>query len=314
MVMLSIRNLCRCILTLAILVISRMLDSPELLKSSGILATNTSLTDLDLSQSSSLPLLCMVVSTADHFLMILLMFYLASLSLYLVCRKANPSTTVTSDATLRLYGLNSGIVPVRERKWVSPLLILLPLLLSVLMCLPIPLLKKTHPVTVVPNCTLCKVPDARLFDIYQSSVIILGFYLPSAIIVFLILCLSFRRCFNCSADKCVSSFCKEELTTSLLSIPYLILYQVMYLPHLNHLLYRLDIPQLAGVENLLSPELLRGVEVGLGLLLPTIIYAFMPAYGKFKAAPDDSDVKNEVHRASRTPSRRISLESEFTHV
>ena len=87
-----------------------MLDSPELLKSSGILATNTSLTDLDLSQSSSLPLLCMVVSTADHFLMILLMFYLASLSLYLVCRKANPSTTVTSDATLRV-----GLIKVSMR-------------------------------------------------------------------------------------------------------------------------------------------------------------------------------------------------------
>ena len=87
----------------------------------------------------------------------------------------------------------------------SPLLVLLPLILATLLSLPVPLLHKTHPITVVPDVTLCNVPDFIKFDIYESSVNILGFYLPAVIIILLIICLSVRRCFRCSSDKCVTS-------------------------------------------------------------------------------------------------------------
>eukprot|EP00092_Neocalanus_flemingeri_P004995 GFUD01005371.1.p1 GENE.GFUD01005371.1~~GFUD01005371.1.p1 ORF type:complete len:290 (-),score=102.77 GFUD01005371.1:149-925(-) len=252
---------------------------------------------------------CEIVSLADHFLMTILMYYLASLSLYLFCRKANPSIPTTSDMTLRLYGLTSGIVPVRERRWVSPLLLLLPLLLATLLSLPSYLLHKSHPITVVPGVTLCNVPDSIQFDIYQSSVNILGFYLPAIIIFFLVICLSVRRCFSCSADKCVSSFCKEEMALSFLTLPYILAYQAMYLPHLDHYLAMLDLP-LTGLQEPLTPEIARGVEMAMGLLLPAVVYSTLPAYAKFSSSPDDSDVKNEVHRTSRTPSRRISVASE----
>ena len=96
---------------------------------------------------------------------------------------------------------------------------------------------------------------------------------------------------------------------SFLSIPYIIIYQAMYLPHLDQYLNRLDLP-VSGLQELLTPEIARGVEMALGLLLPTVVYCTLPAYAKFSSSPDDSDVKNEVHRTSRTPSRRISVASE----
>lgn len=313
LVMLSIRNVCRVLFTLSVLVLSKMVDSPKLLQKTGMIPANISTDSLNLTQAGSMPMMCEMVSMADHMLMISLMFYLASLSLYVFCRKPNPSITTTSDMTLRLYGLNSGIVPVKERKWVSPLLLLLPLLLATLLSLPVPLLHKTHAITVVPDCTLCIVPDSAKFDIYQSAVIILGFYLPSAIIIILMICLSVRRCFSCSADRCVSSFCKEEMAICFIAFPYMMAYLAMYLPHMDHFLYRLDLP-LTNLQEHLTPEIARGVEMALGLLLPGVVYSTLPAYAKFSSSPDDSDVKNEVHRASRTPSRRISVASEFTHV
>ena len=95
------RNVCRVILTLSVLVFSKMVDSPSLLQSAGILPPIIP-PGLDLSQAENLPLVCKVISLADHLLMIILMYYLASLSLYVFCRKANPSVTTTSDVTLRV--------------------------------------------------------------------------------------------------------------------------------------------------------------------------------------------------------------------
>ena len=94
-----------------------------------------------------------------------------------------------------------------------------------------------------------------------------------------------------------------------LSIPYILIYQSMYLPHLDQYLTRLDLP-LTGLQEQLTPEIARGVEMVMGLLLPAVVYSTLPAYAKFSSSPDDSDVKNEVHRTSRTPSRRISVASD----
>ena len=48
---------------------------------------------------------------------------------------------------------------------------------------------------------------------------------------------------------------------------------------------------------MLVPELCRGLEMFIGLLLPIVVYCALPAYSKFRQAPDDSDVKNEIHRS-----------------
>ena len=79
-----------------------MIDSPHLLQSAGVVPVDISTEGLDLSKAENMATVCKIVSMADHFLMIILMYYLASLSLYVFCRKPNPSTTTTSDMTLRV--------------------------------------------------------------------------------------------------------------------------------------------------------------------------------------------------------------------
>ena len=74
----------------------------------------------------------------------------------------------------------------------SPLLLLLPLVLASLLSLPAFLLQELHPLAVIPGVSLCKAEDFTWMSVYQSSVVILGFYLPAAIILFLTICLSIR--------------------------------------------------------------------------------------------------------------------------
>ena len=119
------RNILRCILTLLILTLSKLRESPALLQViilasdwlslliltsdwpqvSHIIPANLTrmeLDTLDLSSSSSMPLLCRSVSLLDHFLVTVFMFYTASLFIYLFCRKPNPDVPHTSEMTLRV--------------------------------------------------------------------------------------------------------------------------------------------------------------------------------------------------------------------
>ena len=91
-------------MTLLILTISKLTESPSLLQMSNIVAnmTNTQLEDLDLSKTESMPLLCETVCMLDHFLVIVLMYYVATLFIYLFCRKPNPDVPTTSEMTLRV--------------------------------------------------------------------------------------------------------------------------------------------------------------------------------------------------------------------
>jgi len=312
-VMLSLRNILRCLLTLLILTISKLTESPSLLQVSNIIPSNLTKLEvetMDLSQSSSMPVLCQSVTMIDNFLVAVFMYYVATLAVYLFCRKPNPDIPTTSEMTLRLYGLNTAVIPVKEKCWVSPLLILFPLLLASILSLPAFLLNLTHPLSVVPDITLCQDPSFHFIDVYQSSVVILGYYLPAAIILFLTFCLSIRRCCNtCQADTCISSYCKEEMSVAMVSLPHLFMIQLLYLPNLDSFLSKLELP-VTGLQEYLYPELCRGLEMSMGLLLPIIVYCALPAYTKFRQAPDDSDVKNEIHRSSRTPSRRMSFSSQ----
>ena len=57
---------------------------------------------LDLGRSDSMPVMCGVVSMLDHLLVTSLTYYLASLFIYLFCRKPNPDIPTTSEMTLRV--------------------------------------------------------------------------------------------------------------------------------------------------------------------------------------------------------------------
>ena len=101
----SSRNILRCVLTLLILTISKLTESPGLLQMSNIVSANltdTEVEQLDLSKSESMPLLCETVCMLDHFLVIVLMYYVATLFIYLFCRKPNPDVPTTSEMTLRV--------------------------------------------------------------------------------------------------------------------------------------------------------------------------------------------------------------------
>ena len=67
--------------------------------------TRMELETLDLGQADSMPLLCRSVSMLDHFLVIVFMYYTASLFIYLFCRKPNPDVPHTSEMTLRVHSL-----------------------------------------------------------------------------------------------------------------------------------------------------------------------------------------------------------------
>jgi len=308
-VALSLRNLLRVLLTLCLVFLAKLIQTPWLLRATFLIPTNKTIDGLDLTQSSSLPITCEVLSMTDHILMTTLMFYMAGLSLYMFCRHPNPSFTETNDTSLKLYGIN----PVKERSWVSPLLLLLPPLLSALLCLPIPLLHDTHPMTAIPGGSICNLHESLKFNTYQSSVAILGFLLPTAIVFCLMIGLSIRRCISCSGGVCVSSFCKEEMSLAFLSLPYAAANLAMYLPLLDHYLEKLDLPQ-TGLQPYLTPEIARAAEMVMGLLLPAVVYSILPGYRKFTTEPDASDIrrskKEEYDQSATAPdSTRLSQES-----
>jgi len=308
-VVLSLRNILRVVLTLCLVFLAKLIQTPWLLQATFLVPTNSSTDGLDFTQSMNMKITCEVLSMTDHILMATLMFYMAALSLYMFCRHPNPSVSELSETSLKVY----GIVPVKERSWVSPLLLLLPPFLAVLLCLPVPLLHETHPMIALPGGSVCNINEADKFNTYQSSVAILGFLLPGAIVVCLTLGLSVRRCISCSGGTCVSSFCKEEMALAFLTLPYLAAYLAMYLPLLDHYLVKLDHSK-TGLDQYLTPEIARASEMVLGLLLPAVVYSVLPGYRKFSSEPDGSDIrrsKKERYNVSATApdSTRLSNES-----
>jgi len=295
-VALSIRNLLRVLLSLSLVFLAKLIQTPWLFRTSFFNPSNTSSNSKDLIQSDNMNITCVVLSMLDHILVATLMFYMAALSLYMFCRHPNPAIVETNETTYKLY----GVVPVKEKAWVSPLLLLLPPLLAVLLCLPVPLMQMTHRMIALPGGLVCTSPEIQQFSTYETSVAILGFLLPGSIVVCLVLGLSIRRCISCSGGTCVSSFCKEEMCLALLTLPYLASYLAIYLPIIDHYLDKLDMP-ITGIQAVITPEIARAMEMLLGLLLPAIMYSVLGGYRQFCSQPDTSDLRRCKREQYLTP-------------
>jgi len=285
-VALSVRNLLRVLLSLCLVFLAKLIQTPWLLRATFLIPSNTSSDGLDLTKSENMTITCEVLSMLDHILVTTLMFYLAALSLYMFCRPPNPAISQPNETTYKLY----GVVPVKESAWVAPLLLLLPPVLAVLLCLPVPLLHMTHSMIALPGGLVCTSHEIQEFTTYETSVGILGFLLPASIVVCLVLGLSIRRCISCSGGTCVSSFCKEEMVLALLTLPYIASYLAIYLPTLDHYLTKLDMDQ-TGLQAVITPEIARAMEMVLCLLLPLVVYSILRGYRHFSSEPDSSDLR-----------------------
>jgi len=302
-VALSLRNQLRVWFTLCLVFLTKLIQTPWLLHKTGILPANSSTEDIDLTQAANMPNACKVLSMSDHILMTSLMFYLAGMSVYMFCRHPNPPIQAVSETTLKAHGM----APVRERFWVPPFLLFLPPVLATMLCLPVPLMEEMHSMIAMPGDSLCKTSSTIEFSTYQFSIAIIGFYLPAAIVIFLMIGLSIRRCISCSGGPCASSFCKEEMVLAFLTIPYIPAYLAMYLPLLDNYLVRLDIGQ-THLQEYLTPEISRAMEMVTGLVLPLVVFIFLPAFRSFESRPDGSDQRwNSKYNSQPTaPDNRLS--------
>ena len=202
------------------------------------------------------------------------------------------------------------MAPVKERFWVTPVLLFFPPVLSTLLCLPVPLMSETHSMIAIPGGSLCHTSSLTEFSTYQFSIAIIGFYLPAAIVIFLMIGLSIRRCISCSGGPCVSSFCKEEIVLAFLTIPYIPAYLAMYLPLLDNYLQRLGIGQ-TNLQEFLTPEIARAAEMVLGLVLPLVFFTLLQSYRRFKTKPDGSDLRwsRKYNNQASAPDNRLSQAS-----
>lgn len=302
-VALSLRNQLRVWYTLCLVFLTKLLQTPWLLGHTSLLPANSSTEDIDLTQAANMPTTCKILSMSDHVMMTTLMFYLAGLSVYVFCRHPNPPILAASETTLKAHGM----APVSERFWVPPFLLFLPPVLSTMLCLPVPLMEEMHSMIAMPGDSLCKTSSTIEFSTYQFSIAIIGFYLPAAIVIFLMIGLSIRRCISCSGGPCVSSFCKEEIVLALLTLPYIPAYLAMYLPLLDSYLDKLGLGQ-TQLQEFLTPEISRAVEMVTGLVLPLVVFMMLPAYRSFENKPDSSDQRwnNKYNNQPSAPDNRLS--------
>ena len=265
----------------------------------------------NLSRHEAAPRVCEVTAAVDSALVTSAMFYLALLALHLFCRAPNPPSLSANLRTLKLYGLECGVVPIQVRLplpsppspsppaqeawWLAPVVVVVPPLLAASLALPAALLQLPHPLAAIPGGELCAVspgPEqaSRLLTL-DTSEAILGYCLPLALAACLVTGLSVRRCVSCCSTSCVSSFCKEELVCSLLALLTAAAQLPSYLPTLATNLERAGLGAGAGLV-LATPTLARLVEMLGGGALPVLVFTLLPAYSKWSSQPDTDDLRS----------------------
>ena len=100
------RNLVRVLLTLFLVFLTKLLDTPWLLRSSWLAKTEN---------TYNMTITCQVLSMVDHILMATMMFYIIGISLYMFCRQPNPTISENTDARVskvapKLYIIHMSII------------------------------------------------------------------------------------------------------------------------------------------------------------------------------------------------------------
>ena len=97
---------------------------------------------------------------------------------------------------------------------------------------------------------------------------------------------------------------------ALLTLPYSAAYLAMYLPLLDQNLDMLNLPQ-TGLQEYITPELARTLEMCMSLLLPFLLFTTLPMYRQFSSEPDPADQRHSKRdQSTNAPdSRRASLAS-----
>ena len=95
---------------------------------------------------------------------------------------------------------------------------------------------------------------------------------------------------SCYSATCVSSFCKEELLLSLVTIPITAAQLLTYLPLLDTHLTQLQLP-VTGLATLISPTLARMIEMLTSGVLPLLVFVLLPAYSNWSSQPDNDDIR-----------------------
>ena len=99
------RNQLRVGLTLSLVFLAKLLQTPWLLDHTYLLPANTSTEGIDLTQAANMPLTCKILSMSDQILMTTLIFYLAGLSIYMFCRFPNHPIFAASEKTVKVNSL-----------------------------------------------------------------------------------------------------------------------------------------------------------------------------------------------------------------
>ena len=94
---------------------------------------------------------------------------------------------------------------------------------------------------------------------------------------------------------------------ALLTLPYIPAYLAMYLPLLDSYLDKLGLGQ-TQLQEFLTPEISRAVEMVTGLVLPLVVFMMLPAYRSFENKPDSSDQRwnNKYNNQPSAPDNRLS--------
>ena len=83
------RNIFRVLQSCWIVSLAKLIQTEWLFKIVYQLPPETEITE-DLGQAAGLPVTCQILCTGDHFLMSMIMFYIATLAIYVFCRPAHP--------------------------------------------------------------------------------------------------------------------------------------------------------------------------------------------------------------------------------
>ena len=258
------------------------------------------------------PLLCDILCSVDTFLLTLPMYTLVGAVVHMFTRFPSPHHHNSYDVDHHHHH-HSGLERPRAKCcWFSLCLPTLPVLMSALIALPIPLMHLSHPLAPVPEKRICV--DVSRHLTFDAAVFILGYGLPVLLVFFLVFGLIFRRCLQCSSSHCCNSWCKEEAVFAQFYFLAAIAQFPMFFSTLDDLAEKFGVEEISYYVELTRspvflglgrPEVARAAEmVVTGFALPLLLYMWMPTYRKFATEPDPDDASINRKKQSQSGSMK----------